>query len=523
CDVEYATQQNAIRDYVEEYSHGAVNPDSAVNKAMYAICLDRFAEAGADLSQYNTINNARDVKSIVQALGYDAPVNLFGFSYGTQVALEVMRQHPEIVRSAVLDSVAPASLKLYENMGQPNVEAITSLLDLCAADGACNQAYPGLRQRFGDLLNALDEEPLQREDGSEVTTGAVVDALRQSDIRQGLGAYFPLMIWELEQGRTDTLDDIQANRLPPPLPEPIDPTVLRYAGIDLPDDALFLIETALSLREEAQSLTDLASRLLRRGDDRVAEQQSLATPAGRFDKLFFEVLEGRPFDERLALNRAYLAFPIEDDGLTVDGLQAFIRRNFDGYDASRLNLLAGRMDDEDVAALAEIIFGKARGYATYFNVSLALNLIVCQEHIPFNTLEGATEAFKELELPQVARGKWGTVTDLLANCDLFPSGLEPEDFHEPVLSAIPTLVMIGTADTQTAGSWGVHAAETLENSQVVRFPETGHGAIRFSQCARDIAAAFLNGPQATLDTSCTELLAPQFELPPEQSDSSDRS
>lgn len=111
----------------------------------------------------------------------------------------------------------------------------------------------------------------------------------------------------------------------------------------------------------------------------------------------------------------------------MEGLKAFIDQNFDGYDASQLILLADRMTDKDVEALTEIIFGKARDYATYFNPSLAL-------------------------------------------------------------------ILLGTADTQRATSWGEHAAETLENSQVVHFPETGHGAIRFSQCAKDVGAAFLNTP-----------------------------
>ena len=81
--------------------------------------------------------------------------------------------------------------------------------------------------------------------------------------------------------------------------------------------------------------------------------------------------------------------------------------------------------------------------------------------------------------------------------------------------SIPTLLLLGTADTQTAISWGQHAAETLENSQVVIFPETGHGAINYSQCAKDIGAAFVNNPEGKLVTSCTVDLVPQFVLPPE--------
>jgi pimeloyl-ACP methyl ester carboxylesterase len=217
----------------------------------------------------------------------------------------------------------------------------------------------------------------------------------------------------------------------------------------------------------------------------------------------------------MALNEAYLAFPITGEGRTVAGLTAFIAEHFDGAEARQLELLADEMIDTDVEALAKIIFGKARDYATFFNVGLALNLYVCQEHMPYNTMEGALATFEGLEIPQVARGKWGTVTNLMSYCELFPTGQEPKGFHDPVESDIPALILAGTADTQTATSWGQQAAESLENSQVVIFPETGHGAIRFSQCAKDIGAAFVNSPEGDLNTSCVEDLLPQFDLPPQ--------
>jgi pimeloyl-ACP methyl ester carboxylesterase len=516
--VEYATQQDEIRDYVEEYGGGSVDEDFVVNKALFQVCLDRFESAGADISQYNTINNARDVVELASALGYEDEVNLYGFSYGTQVALEVMRQHPERLRSVALDSVAPASVKLYENLGQPNVEAITSLLELCAEDEVCSEAYPDLQARFEALLEKLDEEPLRREDGSPVTAQTVVSALRQNDIRPGLGAYLPLMIWELEQGHVQILESILNGDVPPPHEEEPDPVTTRYAYQELDEDTLLLVNTALDLREEARSLSRYADRLLRRSDERIASGQVASTIAGRFDRLYHEIVEAQPFDRKMALNEAYLAFPIADDGQTVQGLQAFIDEHFDGADARRLHLLADEMTDSDVEALAEIIFGKARDYATFFNVSLALHLYACQEHVPYNDMEGAMAAFEALEIPQVARGKWGTLTNLMEYCELFPSGQEPEGFHDPVESEIPALVLLGTADTQTATSWGLHAAESLDNSQVVIFPETGHGAIRYSQCAKDVGSAFYNNPDGEVDIACTEGLLPQFMPPPEDGD-----
>ena len=212
------------------------------------------------------------------------------------------------------------------------------------------------------------------------------------------------------------------------------------------------------------------------------------------------------------LNQAYLLLPLQ--GNSVKDVQDFIAEHFNGASAKRLMAATGDMTDENIEALAEIIFGKARDYAYFFDISLALSLYICQEHIPYNTITGTLDSFKELDIPQLGFDKLVTVQQLIAYCQLFPTGLEPESFHQPVESDLPTLLLLGTADTQTAISWGQHAAETLENSQVVLFPETGHGAINYSQCAKDIGAAFFNNPEGELNTVCTEDLLPEFILPP---------
>ncbi|MCB0182100.1 MAG: alpha/beta fold hydrolase, partial [Anaerolineae bacterium] len=71
-------------------------------------CVDQAVGEGVDLSAYNTNENAADVDSIRQALGYDQIV-LYGQSYGTQLAQFVMRNHPEILESVILDGILAAT------------------------------------------------------------------------------------------------------------------------------------------------------------------------------------------------------------------------------------------------------------------------------------------------------------------------------------------------------------------------------------------------------------------------------
>ena len=75
------------------------------------------------------------------------------------------------------------------------------------------------------------------------------------------------------------------------------------------------------------------------------------------------------------------------------------------------------------------------------------------------------------------------------------------------------MVFSGTNVTQTATSWAKEAADQFIGSQYVEFPNAGHGAINFSPCAQDVAAAFMDNPEAEVNASCTADLVPQFVLP----------
>ena len=82
------------------------------------------------------------------------------------------------------------------------------------------------------------------------------------------------------------------------------------------------------------------------------------------------------------------------------------------------------------------------------------------------------------------------------------------------MSEVPTLVLVGNNDTQTAFSSGERVLRTLENGQLVEFPDVGHGAIVLGgQCAQDITASFINAPLTSVDTSCVEQLRPVFAVP----------
>ena len=96
------------------------------------------------------------------SLGYDT-WNLFGASYGTVEELEVMRSHPEGIRSVVLDSVKPPDADTLSDWGPNGDAALETLFGGCAADPACANAHPALGTTFDRLVDDLDTAPLTLE------------------------------------------------------------------------------------------------------------------------------------------------------------------------------------------------------------------------------------------------------------------------------------------------------------------------------------------------------------------------
>lgn len=92
------------------------------------------------------------------ALGLDK-VDLYGVSYGTRLALTVMRDHPQGIRSVILDSTV--ALQTNGDIDVPvNADrAINELFKVCAANAACNRDYPNLKDTFSKTFAALKQKP----------------------------------------------------------------------------------------------------------------------------------------------------------------------------------------------------------------------------------------------------------------------------------------------------------------------------------------------------------------------------
>ena len=119
------------------------------------LCAWQLTERNVDASQYTTSAWVADLEDVRDALGY-RQLNLWGGSYGTRVAQEYLRRHPEHVRSVVLDGVAPPSLRISFDVWRTRDDALDDVIAACRASAPCVKAHPDPQATLREIREALE-------------------------------------------------------------------------------------------------------------------------------------------------------------------------------------------------------------------------------------------------------------------------------------------------------------------------------------------------------------------------------
>ncbi|CAL1692651.1 hypothetical protein MMB232_02832 [Brevundimonas subvibrioides] len=115
-----------------------------------------WAEAGVAMAGYNTEQNADDIEDLRRHLGVET-INLWGISYGTHLALSVLKRHP-----GVIGRVALASLEGQDQTikSPAHVDAFLNRVDaLLDQDSAVRPAVPDLPALMRRVHDRLDADP----------------------------------------------------------------------------------------------------------------------------------------------------------------------------------------------------------------------------------------------------------------------------------------------------------------------------------------------------------------------------
>jgi pimeloyl-ACP methyl ester carboxylesterase len=119
-------------------------------------CADQW-KVHADLRFYTTEIAVADLDEVRRAMDYER-INLFGTSYGTRAAQVYMRLFPTRIRSVILKGVTPINLSFLLPMAQDAQRALNLLCEDCAADPACQTAFPQLKDEVDAVFKRLQQD-----------------------------------------------------------------------------------------------------------------------------------------------------------------------------------------------------------------------------------------------------------------------------------------------------------------------------------------------------------------------------
>ena len=179
----------------------------AANDQAVAACRNRPVAAGTDLSDFNTTENAADIAALRTAMGINE-WNVYGISYVTSLAQQLVRDHPEGIRTVILDGVVPPSFNVVQDW-QSAAYGYEQLFAACAAQSVCASEFPDLAGEFSRLVNELTANPKTvsvDDPASGGRTDVVIDGYKLADLVIGgsadstLRSELPLIIHELARG-----------------------------------------------------------------------------------------------------------------------------------------------------------------------------------------------------------------------------------------------------------------------------------------------------------------------------------
>ena len=131
------------------------------------------------------------------------------------------------------------------------------------------------------------------------------------------------------------------------------------------------------------------------------------------------------------------------------------------------------------------------------------NTVVCAEDVPYYQVTAAERA-------QIAKTFLGTsqLDGLEAICRIWPRGPVDPDFHQPLHSSAPALLLSGSNDPITPPRYAAQASRGFEHSVNLVLRGFGHGQLT-DPCMAGVMARFVGRATVTgLDTSCTRHLEP---------------
>jgi pimeloyl-ACP methyl ester carboxylesterase len=121
-------------------------------------CRKEMAAKTSDLGAYNSLASADDLSDLRIALRIEQ-WNVYGISYGTDLALTYMRRRPAGIRSVAIDGVFPPSIAGGVASWTSAGEGINAVFKACWEQPLCRRRYGDLGATFRRLVIQYEATP----------------------------------------------------------------------------------------------------------------------------------------------------------------------------------------------------------------------------------------------------------------------------------------------------------------------------------------------------------------------------
>jgi pimeloyl-ACP methyl ester carboxylesterase len=134
-------------------------------------CRDRLVADGVDLSAYAADDAAEDLEDLRVALGVEQ-WNIVAGEYGSKLAQLLARDHPEGVRTVVVNSTPiPLQADWFSDLAANAAGGWAAVVAACTSDSGCAEAFPDITERLDTLVTDLDANPRHHDEVVDVTDG----------------------------------------------------------------------------------------------------------------------------------------------------------------------------------------------------------------------------------------------------------------------------------------------------------------------------------------------------------------
>jgi len=160
-------------------------------------CRDSLQSKNIDINAFTSYQIAADADEVRRHLGIET-WNVFGVSYGTNVAMQYMRFFETSINKVVLDSPFPPNAKVFSFVQTMN-ETMNHMQSIIDKDPTMAKAFPNVIKDFAATADRLNKTPLKI-DGSDFNGDDLSGAMAMTFYKTKLVRLIPLALKEFANG-----------------------------------------------------------------------------------------------------------------------------------------------------------------------------------------------------------------------------------------------------------------------------------------------------------------------------------